>query len=130
MKAGKISSVILVDEQASAPQREALIEFAKNSAKEFTGDVRMVVATPMSWSKDSQSATARFSAGELARIETRGIKKLDCVCSNEEMFYDPLTKISQVRPAYANTFSFTGEGFDRTWTTHGQRSAFLGKFRQ
>lgn len=130
MHAGKIASVILVDERATPLQREALIEFAKNSAKEYTSDVKKIVDTPMAMTNDSNSGKAKFQAGELAIIETRGLKKLDCVCSNEEMFYNPLTRISNVSPAYASTLSFTGDGFDRTWTTHGQRSAFLGTFRR
>jgi len=130
MHAGKMSSVILVDNKATKAQQEALVAFAKESAKEFTKDVKHVVKAPMRLENDHLSGKGTFAAGDVAKIETRGLSKGDCVCSNEQIFYDPLTKVSDVSPVLSNTLSFTGKGFDRTWTTHGQRNAFLATFRK
>ncbi len=130
MKAGKISSLILVDDRATEEQHDALVAFAKHSAKEFTLDVKKIIKAPIKLENDHLSGKGTFTAGDVAKIETRGLQKGDCVCSNEAIFYQPLTKVSDISPALSNTLSFTGEGFDRTWTTHGQRNAFLATFRR
>ena len=130
MHAGKISSIILVDDRATKVQHDALVAFAKHTAKEYTADVKKIVKAPIKLENDHLSGKGTFSAGDVAKIETRSLKKGDCVCSNEAIFYQPLTKVSDISPALSNTLSFTGEGFDRTWTTHGQRNAFLATFRR
>ena len=130
MHAGKISSIILVDARATKPQHDALVAFVKHSAKEFTADVKKIVKAPIKLENDHLSGQGTFSAGDVAKIETRGLKKGDCVCSNEQIFYQPLTKVSDISPALSNTLSYTGKEFDRTWTTHGQRNAFLATFRR
>ncbi|MEI8382984.1 MAG: DUF1326 domain-containing protein [Planctomycetota bacterium] len=130
MRAGKINSVILVDERASSTQRDALVSFVKETVKELTTNIQKVIAAPIELVNDHEAGKGRFTAGNLARIETRALGKGDCVCSNEQVFYDPLSPVKNSQPALASTLSYTGEGFDRTWTTHGQRSAFLATFRR
>ncbi len=130
MKAGRIRSVILVDERASSEQQAALIAFAKSSAKDYTKDVRDVLLVPMSLENDHVDGKGVFQAGDVARIETRSLKKGDCVCTNEMVFYQPLTKIENARPAYSRTMSYTGTGLDAKFTTNSKRSAFLGTFRK
>lgn len=130
MHAGKISSVILVDERANSTQRDALVSFVKESAKEFTDNIQKVVSAPIELVSNLEEGKGKFVAGDLAKIETRALAKGDCVCTNEQVFYDPLSAVKNSKPAFASTLSYTGEGFDRTWTTHGQRSAFLATFRK
>lgn len=130
MKAGRIRSVILIDDQATETQQAALVAFAKHSAEEFTRDIAEVKLVPMTLENDHLSGKAQFRAGELAKIETRGLKKGDCVCTNEIVHYQPLTKIANASPAYARTVSYTGNGLDAKFVTIGKRSAFLGTFRK
>ncbi len=130
MHAGKILSVIVVDERADSAQREALVSFVKETAKEFTANIQKVVTAPFELVNDLETGKGTFTAGTFAKIETRALNKGDCVCTNEQVFYDPLSPVKNSRPALASTLSYTGEGFDRTWTTHGQRSAFLATFRR
>jgi hypothetical protein len=130
MHAGRILSVILVDERATSSQRDALVSFVKDAAREFTTHIQNVIAAPIQLVNDLEAGKGMFSAGQLARIETRALNKGDCVCTNEQVFYDPLSPVKNSRPVLASTLSYTGKGFDRTWTTHGQRSAFLATFRR
>lgn len=130
MKAGKISAVILLDERASPSQRTALEAFVREAAAVYTKDVRKVVAVPISLENDHLAGRGVFVAGNIAKIETRALGKGDCVCTNEMVYYQPLTKVSDFSPAYSKTLSFTGTGLNNTWTTHGQRSAFLATFRR
>ncbi len=130
MKAGKISSVILLDERASSSQQTALEAFVRETAAVYTKDVRKVLAVPISLENDHLAGRGVFLAGNIAKIETRALGIGDCVCTNEMVYYQPLTKVSDFSPAYSKTLSYTGTGLNNTWTTHGQRSAFLATFRR
>ncbi|MDZ4687521.1 MAG: DUF1326 domain-containing protein [Planctomycetaceae bacterium] len=130
MKAGKIRSVILVDERANPAQQAALVEFVKATAKDYTQHVVKVQSVPMSLENNHLAGQGLFTAGEVAKIETRGLGKGDCVCTNEMVFYQPLNKVADFSPAYSNTLSYTGDGLDNTFTNHNQRSAFLATFRR
>ncbi|MDA1015223.1 MAG: DUF1326 domain-containing protein [Planctomycetota bacterium] len=130
MKPGKTKAVILVDENASKPQRDALVAFAKDSAKGLAKNVTSVQSVPFELKNDHLSGNGIFKAGEIAKIETRGLRKGDCVCTNETVFYKPLTKIYDSSAAYSKTLSFTGEGLNNKFTNHELRSSFLGTFRK
>ncbi len=129
MKPGKTAAVIIVDENASAEQRDALVAFVKSSAKELTKNVLNVVAAPIKLENDHLEGKGVFSAGKLASIETRKMKKSDCVCTNELIFYQPLTKVENFSPAYTLRQSFQGESLNGKWTNNNTRSAFLATFR-
>jgi len=129
MKAGKIESVILIDEKATAAQRTALEAFVRETAKDFTKHVRFVKPVPLKLENDHLAGKGVFIAGSIAKIETRALGKGDCVCMHEDVYYQPLNKVADFSPAYSKTLSYTGDGLGNTWTTHGQRSAFLATFR-
>ncbi|MBC7820467.1 MAG: DUF1326 domain-containing protein [Planctomycetaceae bacterium] len=129
MQAGKTAAVIIVDENASTEQRDALVAFVKDNAKDLTKNVINVVSAPITLKNDHLEGKGVFSAGKLASIETRQMKKNDCVCTNEMVFYQPLTKVENFAPAYALRQSFQGEGLNGKWTNNNTRSAFLATFR-
>src|SRR5712691_4572441 len=129
MKPGKTAAVILVDDRASSEQRDALVAFVKNSAEELTTNVLKVVSAPITLENDHLEGKGVFSAGKLASIETRQMKKGDCVCTNEMIFYQPLTKVENFSPAYSLKLSYQGDGLNGKWTNRNLRSAFLATFR-
>ncbi len=129
MKPGKTAAVIIVDETASAEQRDALVAFVKNSAKELTKNVLNVVAAPIKLENDHLEGKGVFSAGKLASIETRKMKKNDCICTNELIYYQPLTKVENFSPAYTLRQSYQGGSLNGKWTSNNTRSAFLATFR-
>ncbi len=130
MKAGKITSVILIDEKATTEQRAALEAFVRETAKVYTQYVRLVKPVALKLENDHLAGKGVFVAGDVAKIETRALGKGDCVCTNEMVYYQPLNKVSDFSPAYSKTLSYTGDGLANQWTTHGQRSAFLATFRR
>lgn len=130
MQAGKVKSVILVDQKASPQQREALVAFVKDSAKDLTKEVVSVQAVPFELKNDHVDAAGVFKAGAIAEIQTREIRKGDCVCSHEDMFYLPLAKIENVTPAYSLSVSFQGDQLGGRFVNRGLRSAYMGTFRR
>ncbi len=130
VKPDKITAVIVVDENATQEQKDALVQFVKDSAPHLTKDVVKVESAPISLTNDHLSGKGVFSAGKLAKIETRALAKGDCVCSNEVVFYPPLNKVDNAHPAYTLNMTFDGKGLDRTWSTINKRSAFLATFER
>ena len=129
MKPGKTAAVIIVDEDASIEQRDALVAFVKSNAKDLTKNVLKVVSAPIKLENDHLEGKGVFSAGKLASIETRKMKKNDCVCTNELIYYQPLTKVENFLPAYTLSQSYQGDSLNNKWTNNNTRSAFLATFR-
>ena len=130
VKPDKIVAVIVVDEQATTSQKAALVKFVTDSAPHLTKDVVKVESAAMTLTNDHLAGKGVFSAGKLAKIETRALAKGDCVCSNETVFYPPLNKVDNAHPAYTLNMTFDGKGLDRTWSSVNKRSAFMGTFER
>jgi hypothetical protein len=126
----KIRAVIVVDDKATAGQKEALVEFVRSSAPALTTDVAKIESAPISLTNDHLAGKGIFTAGKLVRIETRALAKGDCICTNERVFYPPLNKVDNAHPAYTLNMTFDGKGLDQTWTTVNKRSAFLATFER
>lgn len=130
MQAGKIKSVLLVDEKASKAQHAALVAFVKNSTKDLSKNVVNVESVPFELKNDHIDNIGVFKAGGLAEIKTRKLEKGDCVCTNETVFYQPLTKIDNASAAYSLKLSWQGEKLGTRFINREIRSAFLGTFRK
>ena len=126
-----VHSVLIVDQKASGPQRVALQAFAKRMGGDLFNDVVRVEVAPVTLEFDKNnlhSVKANLKAGELASIETRPIGDGDHHCSNEEVWYAPLTKVDHAMAGYALAHDFKGKGLDATWSSPLKRSAFVGSF--
>jgi len=122
-------AVLLVDDQASAQQREALVRFAEHMGGELLQNVEQVIPTPMELVVNTEHhGAAMLRAGRFATIQTRGIGGQDHLCGNEVTFYPPLTETAHSMPAVALTDSYSGPGLGVSWDLHGKRSAFVGTF--
>ena len=130
MEPGNVNSVIVVDERATPAQRDALVAFVKDSAKSLTKNVVKVVRAPVKLENDHLSGKGVFKAGKLAEIQTRALQLCDCVCTNEIVYYQPLTKVENFSPAYSLKLSYQGEALNNKWTHNNMRSAFLATFRR
>lgn len=132
--------VMLVDDRASAEQRDALVAFAQHEAGKLFENVVRVEKVPMELElPDAAIATAHvhgsgmgahamFRAGNVARIETRSLNDNDHICGNETTYYPPLTTVERATPAVAVSDEFHGQGLNTDWANHGKRSAYLAHF--
>lgn len=125
-------AVLIVDERATAEQREALVAFAKAQAPDLLNNVVKVTAAAVDLVVENgniHGGAARLTAGSLAEVRTRGLTEADHLCGNEDIFYPPLAKLEHVMPAYALENSYQGEGLNEKWTVRYRRSGFLGTFQ-
>jgi hypothetical protein len=127
-----VKSVLIVDERATPEQRLALKSFAQRMGGDLLQDIVRVVYQPVGLSfenNDVHSAKATLKAGSLATIQTRAIHEGDHICTNEEVWYTPLTRLEHAMPAFALSNTFRGEGLGTTWSSPDKRSAFVGTFQ-
>lgn len=127
-----VKSVLILDERASVLQQQALKAFAQRIGGDLLSDVVRVDSAPIAFSIEDDSvhsAAATLKAGDLAVIRTRAMNKKDHICSNEEVWYLPLTKVKHAMPAVAMEHRFNGKGLDMRWSSPDKRSAFVADFQ-
>ncbi|MDQ6706925.1 MAG: DUF1326 domain-containing protein [Acidobacteriota bacterium] len=128
-----IKSVLIVDDKASPEQRLALQGFAKKMGGDLFQQIVRVEYQPIDLTfggNNMHSMKASLTAGNLAKIETRGMSETDQICHNEEVWYRPLTSLTHAMPAFALANSYQGEGLGTKWSSPDKRSAFIGSFIQ
>lgn len=123
-----IKGIVYVDEKATSVQQAALVGFVKSATAALKFEVLKVQAVPMSFTADHVTGKGKFRAGEVALIETRGMEKGDCICSNEQVFYPPLVKVENSQPAFTTKTSFSGAGLNSKWQLVNRRSGFMATF--
>ncbi len=129
-----VKSYLIIDQKASIEQRAALQGFAKQMAGDLLQDIAGITALPIEFKVEGHSiheARVSLTAGSLAAIKTRGLRAGDHVCSNEETWYPPLTRLDHAMPAYAldHRFNATADkALNASWWSPEKRSAFVGTF--
>lgn len=123
-------AVLIVDERATAVQRDALLSFVRKQAGAL---VKNVVATRSAKIQyDScpckENSCVTLDAG-IARIKTRCLDAHhDKACGNESAFFPPLVAGVTARPAAAVEQLYRGAGLEGTWADYERRGAYVGTF--
>jgi hypothetical protein len=123
-------AVIIVDDAATAAQREALVKFVKAQAGSLVGEVVAVRTAPIDLTicKCDGEACATLTAGTV-KVTTRCLDAdHDKACGNETTLYPPLARGVSAKAALASEHSFTGKELNETWNDAGRRGAFVGTF--
>jgi hypothetical protein len=120
-------AVVIVDEQANAQQRAALVDFARHAGGELLAHVVRVEVAPVELAVPHHGM-AILRAGAATMVRTRALNQGDHLCGNEETYYPPLTSLSHSTPTVAETDEYRGSDLGTTWELHGKRSAFVGTF--
>ena len=126
--AGDVKSVILVDNTAKGPRRDALIDFAKSHAGKAGSTVVRIDDAPITMSLDEYELVGKLSAGKAVKLETRKARPEDCICSNESAYYPPLAELENFAAGVTTVGEFKGRGLGTRWSTPGTRSAYLAQF--
>ena len=121
-------AIIVVDERASEEQRDALIDLARAEGGDLLQDVVRVEAVPIEIQFGRAQTFASLKAGNVVQLKTRALNHGDHICGNEEVYYPPLTEVTQAKPAFTLMHQFKGEGLNGSWSSFGSRGAFVGTF--
>ena len=129
----KTQTVFVVDERATAAQRDALVEMAKSLAGETIGDVVAVkqAKVKLEISQEADSGAAVLDAG-IAAVRTRTLRETDNLCGVEmRRAYPVLAKVSEERPAFTLLGRYAGSEFEgkySEYTSRNTRGSLIGKF--
>lgn len=122
-------AVLIVDEQTTPAQRQALEAFAHHMGGRLLDNVEKVIVAPVDMVVNQQHhGAAVLRAGQFATVQTRALNENDHICGNEKTFYPPLTRTTHAMPAVASTNQYDGPALGETWSIHEKRSAFVGSF--
>jgi hypothetical protein len=130
-------SVLIVDQNGTPEQQEALVSFAQEMGGDLLKDAISVQIAPISVEVTADSSgsgmhymSAWVHAGTLAEIKTRPINGKDHLCGNEESYYPPLAETSHSMPAVALVDKYDGPSLGVSWDQRDKRSAFIGSFER
>ncbi len=128
---GPAKVILIVDKQADAEQRQALIEMAKKQSGTLLNRVVAVQTDEVSvflCEECKGEVCADVTAGK-ARVKTRCLHQdHDKVCGNESAYYPPLAQNVQATPAAVVEHGYTGVGLGETWRDFERRGAYVGSF--
>jgi hypothetical protein len=144
-KADEARAVLIVDEKANDTQRAALMAMAKELAGARLSHIVDVKTSRISFKIEAHHGSAfanhapsahsmphapraSFWAPGLAQIVTRPLDEGDHFCGNEVVAYAPLSKGTEVLPAYTLGHEFKGKGLNANWDDPNCRSSFVGRF--
>jgi hypothetical protein len=131
-KVNRAKAVLFVDEKATPEQSAALQSFAKKQAGDLLKDVVQVDRAPIEFAVENgniHGGAVRLTAGSMAEIKTRAMNAADHICGNEDVYYEPLTKLDHAMPTYSLENTYTGNGLGAQWHNRLKRSSFVGTFQ-
>jgi len=125
-------AMLILDSNADAQQQKALADMVKQLAGKLIDSIVEVQSSPIvvAFNDCTKATCASVKAGKLVDVKTRCLGEGDHVCGNESVYYPPLTKVRGAMPAFTELASFQDDCLDLTWSSSGQRSAFIGKFER
>jgi len=123
----QIRSVVIVDQNATPRQHQALVQFASRYAR-HAGEMVKVLSAPIDMTVDHFEMMGQLEAGDYAEIVTRKLGTGDCVCSNEKTFYPPLCDVKNAVAAFTVEGHYSGPGLGTHWSNPNTRSAFVASF--
>jgi hypothetical protein len=127
--ATELESLIVVDEDASPEQRNALVAFAKEQAGSACKSVKKVETAPIEMKLDTFELHGSMKAGDFAELSVRKAGDGDCICSNETGYYPPLVSLENAVPGVTTEGAVTARALKTRWDIPGTRSAYMGTFR-
>jgi Protein of unknown function (DUF1326) len=88
-------AVLLVDDQATAQQGAALVNFARQMGGSLLKNVNSVIPVRTEFVVNlKHHGSAMLRAGDFATVQTRSIGEQDHLCGNEETYYPPVNSVS------------------------------------
>jgi hypothetical protein len=123
-----LGAVVLVDEQATPEQQQALVDFARKHAGAAGQDIKQVRTAPIDMQLDVAALTGDLRVGRFVTLQTRRAQPGDCICSNESAYYPPLAQLSGFVPGVTVAGEVRAPALGSHWSIPDTRTAYLGVF--
>jgi hypothetical protein len=119
-----VRSVVMVDERATATQRDALVSMVRSLSPNLVRDVVELKSVPIAFRRQTVDVAVR--AGD-ARLDVTTKFEHSPVCGAMQWF-GPLSSITQPQLAFARANAFSGTSLGAQWTQADRKSSFVGTF--
>ncbi|HXT09964.1 MAG TPA: DUF1326 domain-containing protein [Candidatus Angelobacter sp.] len=120
------SAVVYLPQNATQPQRDALLAWLKTSQTDFHPANIQTRIVPLQFAKSDEGYS--FTAGNFLSVKTAPLNQCAMGNCGEELWYHPRAKTS-VFTVVLNNGSKVSEPFLKLrWDTTGTRDIFLGRF--
>jgi hypothetical protein len=123
-----VAAAVMVDEQATQAQRQALVDFARSHAKLSSDKVVRVDAMPINMSLDTTELSGKVEAGDAVKMTTRKARQGDCICKNETAYYPPMVELQNFAPGVTIDSSIRARGLGSRWEAPGNRNVYMATF--
>ena len=124
-----LKSIVYVDEEATAKQQLALVDFAKSQIGKAGHDVVEVRRAPIAMELNFSNLTGSLQVGSFVKLQTRRARPDDCICSNESAYYPPLAKLAGFAPGVTLEGDVSARALGSRWSIPDSRTAYLGRFQ-
>jgi Protein of unknown function (DUF1326) len=126
-------TLFIVDDAATQPQRDALVQFAQTQSDGLLNDVVAVRAEHIDFATNVGGAhgASSLKAGNLVTVISRAADDRDLLCHNEQIYYPPLAaNLTHSMAAVATESAYRGNQLGVTWSESYRRGVFVGSFAE
>ena len=126
-------ALFIVDDAATQPQRDALVQFAQSQSDGLLNDVVAVRAEHIDFATNVGGAhgASSLKAGNLVTVISRAADERDLLCHNEQIYYPPLAaNLTHSMAAVATESAYRGNQLGVTWSESYRRGVFVGSFAE
>jgi hypothetical protein len=121
-----VRAILTVDQRASAVQRDALVQLARELAGGLITDVVRVDSAPVRF--DSTDTRIEVSATDSLTLSVNKEMTHDPSCGAMQWFKPFSPQLTTAAMGTAETHAFSGTGLGSKWSAPHKRSAFWGTF--
>ena len=119
-----VRSVLMIDDRATAAQRDALVGMVRGLAPALTREVIQVRTVPISFTREG--ADVRVSAAE-AKLDVTTKFEHSPTCGATRWF-DPLASTTKAELGLARSHEWSGAAPGATWSQTDRKASFVGTF--
>lgn len=124
---GKVTSVVIVDRNASEAQAAALVSMAKSMAPDHLAHIAKTERRAIAFARKGIEAT--LTAEKELQVKTAPICTCDSTSCHAYLFYPAVSKATDVESAKAVANAYQGEGLGGVrWSDPERQSAMVGTF--
>jgi hypothetical protein len=126
-------TLFIVDDAATQPQRDALVQFAQSQSDGLLNDVVATRAEHIDFATNVGGAhgASSLKAGNLVTVISRAADDRDLLCHNEQIYYPPLAaNLTHSMAAVATESAYRGNQLGVTWSESYRRGVFVGSFAE
>jgi hypothetical protein len=121
-----VRAVVTVDERATMPQRDALVQLVRALTGGLITDVVRVDAAPVRFT--TSASQVEVSAPGVLTLTVNKEMRHDPSCGAMQWFKPFSAQLISSAMGTAEAHAFTGTGLDTKWSAPHKRSAFFGTF--